>query len=855
MAGFATTLRLGLALARRELRGGLKGLRIVLACLALGVFTIAAVGTITAAVKAGLATNGRAILGGDLELQVIHRPMPPEAAAWLAPRAQVSSVVEMRAIAAALDDAGRSGERMLVELKAVDRAYPLYGEVVLDTGAASGAAPLPLAEALAERDGAFGLVAERLVLDRLGVKPGDRLRIGEARFVLRGVIEKEPDRIASAAILGPRVMIAAAALPATELIQPGSLVRYEYRLRLPEGSDAGAFAESLSAAFPQAGWRIRDFTRAAPGVNRFIDRTALFLTLVGLTALLVGGIGVANGVRAWLEQRARTIATLKCLGASGRVVFVTYFIQLAVIGAIGILAGLALGVAMPWIGVRLLADILPVPAIVGIYPAPLALAAAFGALSALAFALWPLARAREIAPGSLFRDLVQRSRRWPRPGLVALNAAVVAALVALTIATSTDRRFALWFCVAAAGTLLALRLGAEGLMALARRLPHARRPFLRLGLANLYRPGAATPSVLVSLGLGLTTLAAVAVIQGNISRQVLEQMPAQAPAFFLIDLQSDQVERFDALVQETNGIGRVQRVPSLRGQIVAINGVPAEEARVSSDTAWALRGDRGLTYAATPPDGTRLIEGNWWPADYRGPPLVSFDAALARGFGLRIGDRMTVNVLGRDIELELANTRDIDWRSLGMNFTLVVSPGLLEAAPHSYIATVYADAAAEPGIFRAVTDAFSNVTAIRVRDALEAVNALMGQIAIALRSTAGITLLSGALVLAGAIAAGQRRRIYDAVVLKTLGATRRQVLAAYAVEYGLLGLVAGIIAAAMGSAAAWWVITVITRAEWVFLPVTLAATVVGCVLATIAFGFLGTWRSLSAKAGPLLRNE
>ena len=360
---------------------------------------------------------------------------------------------------------------------------------------------------------------------------------------------------------------------------------------------------------------------------------------------------------------------------------------------------------------------------------------------------------------------------------------------------------------------------------------------------------------MVSVGLGLSTLAAVALIQGNLQRQVLEQMPARAPSFFFIDIQNDQMAQFRALMAAEPGVSDLREVPSLRARIVAVNGIPAERVRATPDTAWALRGDRGLTYAATPPEGTRLAAGAWWPADYDGPPLVSFDAALAAGWSVKIGDTIRINVLGRDIDLQVANLRDIAWRSMGINFSLVASPGLLARAPHTHIATVRAEPAIQARLLRSVTDALPNVSGIRVADVLAAVSDLLEQIAGALAATGSLTLVSGALVLVGAVIAGQQRRIRQAVVLKTLGATRRQIRAAWMVEFGLLGATAGILAATVGTAASWGVMTYMMKTDWSFLPMTLAATVLGCILLMLVFGFLGTEAALRAKAAPMLRNE
>ena len=832
---------LGWRLARRELRGGLKALRIVLACLALGVAAIAAVGTLRAATEAGLRADGARLLGGDIEVRTSQRPMPQAAKDWAASRGAVlSQAVEMRAMAIA-----PSGERTLVELKGVDSAYPLYGALVLAPAEAS----------LVRREGRFGVALDSTIVERLGLRIGEVIRLGEASFTFVAVIATEPDRVASPTVLGPRALVLETAIPETGLVQPGSLVAWDLRLRLPPGVEARPFARDWQAAHGDGGWRVRFAGEAEPGVNRFLDRAAAFLVLAGLTALLVGGIGVATGVRAWLEARARTIATLRCLGAQAGTILATYLIQVMLLSLVGIAIGLVAGFGLTWLAAQALAGALPVPPRLGLYPRELGLAALYGLLTALAFALWPLGRAQRIPGAALFRDSIVATPGWPSRGILIANGAAVLALAALVIGTAEQPRFAMGFVAGAALTLVLFRLGASLLMRAARAFRHVRRPALRLGLANLHRPGAPTPTMLVALGIGLTTLAAIATIEGNLRRQLADQLPSAAPSFFFIDIQNDQARDFDALARAQAGVDDVRRSPSLRARVVAVDGTPAERMVVAEESRWALRGDRGLTYAATPPEGTRLVAGQWWPADYDGPPLVSFDANIARGWGIGLGSVITVNVLGRDIDLKIASLREIQWRGLGINYVMVASPGLLEAAPHTHIATVRSAPANEVAVLRALTDAFPNVSGIRVRDALEAVAGLLSRVGVALQATSSVTLLAGMLVLAGAVAAGQRARVRDAVVLKTVGATRAQIRSAWLVEFGILGLVAGLLAAAAGSAASWAVVRFVMRGEWVFLPGTLATVVIGCVLLTLALGYVGTALALRVRPAPLLRNE
>jgi putative ABC transport system permease protein len=829
-------LRLGWTLARRELRAGPRGLVLVLMCLALGVAAIAAVGTLRAAIQAGLQADGARILGGDLEIRSGYQALEPEVLRFVESRGGLVS--EVRLLRAML--VAPHGERSLVEVKAADARYPLYGELRL-------APEVPLRGAV--------VVAEPAVAERLGLQPGDVVRLGEGRFTYAASIAEEPDRVATPTAFGPRAILPLDQLPATGLIQPGSLISHEYRIRLPLGTSARGFAGELRAAFPGAPWRVRLAEQAEPGVNRFLDRAAAFLTLAGLTALLVGGIGVATGVRAWLEARARTIATLRCMGAPSGAIFAAYLIQVLVLAAAGIAIGLLAGWGLMVLAASALSGALPVPARLGVYPAPLALAALYGLLTALTFALWPLGRAGRIPGAALFRDVLGGGANWPGLGVFLFNASAALALVALVIGTAEQPFFASAFCGGAAVTILAFRLGATALMRGAKRFSHIRRPALRLGLANLHRPGAPTPIMLMAIGLGLTTLAAIAQIEGNLRNAIGSEMPRQAPNFFFIDIQPDQVSAFERLAREVPGIEEIRRVPSLRARITAVNGIPAEEFRTTPETAWALRGERGVTYAAEPPPGTRLVAGQWWAPDHDGPTLVSFDANLARGWGIGIGDTITINVLGRDVEMTIANLRQIEWRGLSMNFAMVASPGLLSSAPHTHIATVRGDPAQDTALLRRITDALPNVSGIRVREALEQVAILLGRIGTALTATGSVTLLAGALVLAGAVAAGQRRRVREAVVLKTVGATRAQIRRAFLVEFGMLGGFAGLLAAAAGTAAAWGVVVGIMRQDWVFLPGTLLATVLGCMALVLAFGYAGTALALRARPAPFLRNE
>jgi putative ABC transport system permease protein len=832
-----------LKLATRELRGGIRGFRVFLACLAIGVGAIAAIGSMGAAVTAGIGTDGRVILGGDVAVRLAYRPANPGELKFLEQSGRLSHIVTMRAMARSLDGAHHS----LIELKAVDPAYPLVGHLNLQPAQ-------PPAQAL----GGDGAVVDPVLADRLGLKPGDRFKIGDATVTLRATIVREPDTTFGEFPLGPHVTISEATLEKTALIRPGAIVAYDYRLLLPTGTDPQRWAGTARDKFPDAGWQIRAAKDGVPALGRFFERVELFLNLVGVTALLVGGIGIGNAVAGYVAGKTQTIATLKCLGAPSRLIFAAYLAQVLALAAAAIVGGLILGAAIPEAISPLIAGVLPVPMGHGLYPAPLAIAAGAGLLTTLVFSLWPLAAIGRVSPGALFRDSSAPRSRVAPPLAAAATTLAATGLAALIVLTAPDRAIAAWYVVGAIAALAVFR-GAgivieRGAKALGRARRVARRPILRLALANLHRPGAPTGRAVISLGIGLTVLVAIALVEGNLTREIDTNLAEAAPEDFVIDIQPDQLADFSDIVKSVPGAS-FDQVPMLRGRITKLDGVPVENAKVTPDAQWALRSDRGLTYSATLPRGSELDAGTWWPADYHGPPLISFDADLARGMGLKLGDTLTVNLLGREITATIANLRRIDWTRLGINFVIVFAPGTLEAAPQTHLAAIYGPPAAAETVIREAGDKFPNLSAIPVRETLALVSRIIATIATAMRLTALVTVAAGILVLGGAIAAGHRRRVYEAVVLKVLGATRRTVTAAYLIEHGLVGAAAALAAGVIGTAAAYAIVTGPMRSDWVFLARPLVLVLPIGIAVSLAIGYAGTWRALGAKPAPLLRNE
>lgn len=837
------TLAIAARLARRELRGGLAGFRIFLLCLTLGVGAIAAVGSVRAAIEAGLAHEGRRLLGGDAALQMTYRLADDAERAWLDSHASAwSEVVEFRSMAVA-----PSGERSLTQVKAVDARWPLVGTPVFDP-------PMDAPTLMAGRDGLPGAALDRTLIDRLGLAIGDPVRLGTQDFVLMAALVSVPDSVGNGFGFGPPSLVGLQALNGSGLIGPGSMFDSSYRLLLNPGDTLQGVRRSLIQTFHDAGIRWRDSTRAEPGVERFVDRIGAFLVLVGLAGLAVGGIGVSAAVRAYLDAKTGVIATLKTLGAESRVIFATYFLQIGALTLLGVALGVALGAGALLVAVPLLQDALPVPLQAGIYPGPLAEAALYGMLTALVFTLWPLARVERVRAAALYRGEGGEARARPRAALLLALGLSVAALVGAAVWFSGTWQLALGTAGGIAGALALLALVAAVLRRLARRAARARalrgRTALRLALGAVGNPREGAVAVVLSLGLGLSVLATVGQIDANLRGAIATEMPDRAPSFFFLDIQPDQLDAFRATLAGFDGVSDIETAPQLRGVISQINGRPARE----YGNHWVLRGDRGVTYAAEQ-GRLRLTEGAWWPPDYAGPPLISFGADEGRELGLHLGDTITVNVLGRDITGTIANFRELDFRTGGIGFVMTFNPGAFAGAPHTLIATARASQGTEGAILRALGNQFPNVTAIPIREAAQQVAEALGALAAATSLAALATLATGFVVLVGAAAAGERARVFEAAVLKTLGATRGRILASFALRSALMGAAAGLVAIGAGAAASWAVLVLVMEIPYRFEPLSAGLIVLGGVLAVLGAGLLFALRPLAARPAGVLRAQ
>lgn len=834
------SLKIAFRFALRELRGGLRGFRVFLACLALGVAAIAAVGTVRAGIEAGLEKEGAALLGGDAEVEFTYRFARADELAWLDTIAtKISETVDFRSMVVV--ERGDDSERGLTQIRAVDSAYPLVGNVTLDPD-------MPLDAALAD----YGVVLERILADRLGLVAGDSLKLGTQEFTLRAILDRYPDNASGGFGLGPRTIVLTSALKDSGLLAEGSLFSTNYRLTLPPNTDLEALEKATEDQFRDQGLRWRDSRRGAGGTARFVERIGAFLILMGLSGLAVGGVGVSAAVRAYLSGKTSVIATLKTLGATRNTIFMTYFIQIGILTILGVAIGLLLGGTIPLLAAPLIAEALPIPSDFTLQIAPLAEAALYGILAALIFTLWPLARTEQIRPATLFRDAFGTTNRLPAWRYLIATVLLLAALIGAAVWFSGTVWLTLWTAGGIAGALFILVIAAYFARITAKALAKRTRgwPTMRLALNAIGARGGETTSVVLSLGLGLAVLSAVGQIDGNLRASFSDELPEVAPSYFFVDIQPDQIDGFKARLDDDPDVRKVDSAPMLRGVITQINGQNAEDV---ADGHWVVRGDRGVTYASTLPEGSDITEGEWWPEDYAGPPLMSFAAEEGAEIGLKLGDTVTVNILGRDITATIASFRNVSWETGGIGFVMTMNPAALQGAPHSWISTVYATPESEAKILRDLATTYPNITAIRIRDVIDQVIEVVSGISAATRYAALATLVTGFLVLIGAALAGERARTYEAAVLKTVGATRARILWSFALRAALLGLAAGIVALAAGILGGWAVTTFVMEGDYLVIWSNAFLIIGGGVMASLIAGLAFAIRPLAAKPARVLR--
>ena len=830
-------------MAIRELRSGVSGFRIFLTCLILGVGTISAIGTVKSGIEIAISEKGSELLGGNAEAEFTYRLATTEELKWLETISQnISGIIEFRSMAKFVE--GGANERALTQVKAVDNEYPLIGNVQLVSGKSFKDVFRQPKSAVMESD----------LASRLGINIGETFSLGLTKFVLRDIIQSSPDDAGTNFGLGPRTIIKSEDLLDSGLIAPGTLFTAKYRLLIEPLKNLDELRALAKIKFENNGMRWRDARNGAPGISEFVNRLSAFFIMVGLAGLVVGGVGIGSAVKSYLNRKISTIAVMRSLGATNFQIFMTYFVQLAIISFIGITIGLVIGASVPHLCAPLLKVLIPIPISIVFSIKPIAEAAIYGTIIATLFTLWPLSRCENIKAAALFREMNLIKDGFPRLKYLVLSFILVLILLIISAVFNQNPELTSWFALGFTVALVTLFLSARILMYCIKKFGRIinGHPSTRWALAAMGGTQEGTNNSLIAIGLGLTVLAIIGQVDGNLRTSINNNLPEVAPSYFVIDIQKSQIEEVRDILNSNKGVISFDEAPMLRGIITKINNKQASE--VAGDH-WVIRGDRGITYFEELPKRFNLTKGQLWPKDYSGATQISFAAEQAEELGIGIGDSVTVNIMGREITGEITSLRNVDFSSAGIGFVIAMNPSALKTAPHSFIMTIYASTEAETAVFNNLSSRFSNITLIKVRNVIERVSNLLSSMATASSYGALTTLAMGFLVLLGSAASGQSARSYDAAILKTLGATRKDLIISYIIRFSLVGATAGLVAIFFAVGGAWCITSLVLELPFKIIWDTALMIIIGGLIANLVAGLYFATQALKVKPANFLRTQ
>ena len=884
-----------LKMAWRETRASWRHFLYFLVCIAVGVGALVGVSLFGANVERAVTQEARGLLGGDLEIR-LSRPISAKGQAVLDILGDrgiaTTHVSELVAMAARTDRSTMTGQPVqIIELKAVEPDYPFYGTLRLE--------PRENLTELLRSDArrcpgqsCFGVVVQESLLIRMGLAVGDQLKIGQGLFVITGVVRTEPDRIANAFSLGPRVLMSQEGLRAAELVKLGSRIRERYLLKIPQTMAPEPLLYELRGQLVSESARVSGYRDAQPQLKQFLEQLTRYLGLIGLTALFVGGLGVATSIHAFVREKLTTIAILKTVGADSATVIWTYVLQALLLGLAGSAMGLVIGImlqqGLPWMIAGFLAsDLLDqlgfATDMTFASLVPLGKGLALGLLSTLLFALWPLLTIRDIKPATIFRrDVVplaaasdartRWSSRWRTLDRVkaVTSIGIGVGLALLSVWQAGSWKVGLLFIGAFVGAVLLLGTSAWAVIHLLRRCPRAKSLTLRQALGNIIRPGSQAVSITIAIGIGVMVVTTVSLVELALLRQVGDTRPTSSPTFFFIDIQPDQTEGFIQLLHQRSDGLTPQLTPLVRSRLSALNGqtikleATTEEEEHKDKTVekderrkkWYLTREYVLSFLDDLPKDNQLVSGEWWkPGQVFTKPLVSIEEDAAKQLGLTVGDSVEFDIQGAAITAEVSSIRKVEWGNFSTNFYMILSPGALDGAPLTYVATVHVAAPEEVPLQQAVVTSFPNVTAINIGDVLDSFARVLDRLSLAIRAVALFCVVSGGLVMAAALAATRYRRLYESVILKAMGATRGFIARSFAVEYALLGAIGGLLGSGLASALSWAVLTTVFDLSWSLQPKVLLVGFVLTITVTVIVGFLGTYRILGQSPLSVLRHE
>ena len=900
-------------MAWREIRGSWRQFVFFLACLAVGVGSVVGIELFATNVESLILRDARSLLGGDLEIRAAHqlsesgRKTLDDLKARHVEVTHVRELVGMAAVPVAgysqtpdddcpspctpgssLGQALSQGERefepqatQLVELKAVEDQYPLYGQVEITPQQS-------LRDSLAPLDcpslPCFGAVVQESLLISFGLQLHDHLKIGQAWFAVTGILVKEPDRVASAFSLGPRVLISRQALRATDLIKPGSRIRERYLLRVPESLALDPLRGELQGRLGPEGAGVSSYRDAQPRIRRFLDQLTTYLGLIGLTSLFVGGIGIACTIHGFMRHKLTTVAILKTLGANAGLLMRVYLFQSLFMGCLGSLGGVALGVGLQRLLPVLLGELIPVTISSHVTVLPLSKGLLVGVVTTFCFTIWPLLAIRAIPPALVFRREVEQHHvpiegsrlRWTWNALLQLvrdrHRLVTAVMMGcgLTVLAAWQARsltLGALFIVAFCAAVILLQIGVWALLHGLDTLPRPRSFVIRQALGNVQRPGNFTRGMAVAIGVGVMVIVTVALVKSSLLVALGERIPKDAPTFFFIDIQPDQREAFEEIVQREAAQAPYRLTPVVRARLRAIDGhVIDPEEHKGKKNGWYFTREYVLTALSALPRDNVVVKGAWWAADspdakqtdarqQEASIRVSVEDQAAANFGVDVGSTIEFTVQGAPVSAVVQSTRQVDWGSFTMNFFMILSPGALDGAPMTYIVSAKVEAEEELPLQHALVRALPNVTAIKVGDVLANVARLLEQLAWAIQGIAFLSMASGAVVMTAAVSSTRYRRLYESAILKAIGGTRRVVVASFAVEFALIGGLAGLVGVGLASALSWAILHFFLDLAWSVQPLVLGWGLLVTVGLAVAVGLLSTFKILGEPPLAVLRQE
>jgi putative ABC transport system permease protein len=881
-------------MAWRETRAAWRHFLYFLVCIAVGVGALTGVSLFGTQVERAVTKEARGLLGGDLEIR-LSRPISPkgqDALDSLRSRGvTLTHVSELVAMAARAGSSGSGQPTQIVELKAVEPEYPLYGTLRLE--------PQDHRVNLLGRqprrcpDPCFGVIVQESLLIRMGLTVGDELRIGQGLFIITGVVRTEPDRMANAFSLGPRVLMSREGLHAAELIKAGSRIRERYLLKIPSTMAPEPLLYELRGRLASDSARVSNYRDAQPQLKQSLEQLTRYLGLIGLTALFVGGLGVATSVHAFVREKLNTIAILKTLGAESPTIVRTYGLQAMMLGLVGSLVGLIIGVllhlGLPWMLAALMAsDLLDQLGFakngMDLTPAPLAKGLALGMLSTLLFALWPLLAIRDIKPARIFRReitaLIPTTNHPTGPWRevwrevdrvkILVSAGIGFGLALLAVWQAGSWKVGLLFILAFAAAVLLLGVSARGVLMTLKKWPRPQALVLRQALGNVVRPGSQAVSITIAIGIAVMVVMTVSLVERSLLAQVRDNRPTDAPTFFFIDIQPDQAEGMAALLRQRSSDPNPRLTPLVRSRLAAVKDeavkveATSEEEEHKEKAAekeerrkkWYLTREYVLTFLQDLPKDNTIVQGEWWkPGQVFTKPLISIEEDAAKQLGLTVGDSVELDIQGVPITGEISSIRQVEWGNFSTNFYMIVSPGTLDGAPHTYVATVRVAPSEETALQQAVVASFPNVTAINMGEVLHSFARVLDRLSLAIRAVALFCVLSGGLVMAAALAATRYRRLYESVILKALGATRSVIVRSFAAEYALLGAMGGLLGCALASALSWAVLKTVFDLPWNLQPAVLTMGFATTITLTMLVGFFSTYRLLGHPPMAVLRQE